>query len=283
MTLLMNIIGAGHLGKTMGHLFFKHKLVRIGGICNTSQMSTHSAIEFIGDGTYYSTLAQLPSADITLIATPDDVIEETANALSNNPFLKKGSIILHCSGSLSSDILNSLSDKCYVASVHPMKSFAKPELSITQYKGTYCAMEGDEPALQLLQFLFEAIGSITFTIDKSKKSLYHAAGVFSSNYLITLAQQALACLQESGIETEMAIQIITTLMRSSISNLEETLSPKLSLTGPIQRGDILTIRTHLNELHNKEIKNLYSTLGKATLALTSHEDEKKELINKVLN
>ena len=56
-----------------------------------------------------------------------------------------------------------------------MRSFAKPELSVEQYKGTYCAIEGDSKALAVINSIFNAIGSITYEIDKTKKDSYHAA------------------------------------------------------------------------------------------------------------
>lgn len=282
MTLLINIIGAGNLGKTIGHLLLKHQLVTISGICNTSKISTDAAIQFIGDGTYYSSISQLPPADITLITTPDDLIKNTCDELSKNPFLKRGSTIIHCSGSLTSDILNSVSELgCFIASIHPMRSFAKPKLSIEQYSGTYCAMEGHDNAIHILKPLFEKIGSITYQIDKTKKSSYHAAGVFSSNYLVTLAQQALSCMNDAGVETEIAMHIITNLMKGSVANLEKTLSPKLSLTGPLQRGDVLTLKKHMDALDDEK-RELYASLGKATLPLTSHEIEKQEMIEETL-
>jgi predicted short-subunit dehydrogenase-like oxidoreductase (DUF2520 family) len=282
MILSVNIIGAGHLGKTIGHLLFKHQLVIIKGIYTTSQLSAESAIKFIGEGIYYPTINKLPPADITFITTPDDFIKQACDELSKSPFLKPKSIAVHCSGSLTSDSLSSISNKgCLVASIHPMRSFAKPQLSVEHYAGTYCAMEGDQQALSLLEPLFEQIGSITYRIDKTKKSLYHAAGVFASNYLITLAEQALICMQGAGVETETAMQVITNLMKGSVSNLEQTLSPPDSLTGPIQRGDILTLKNHMNALEGDQ-KNLYSCLGKATLALTGHGKDKKKLIEEAL-
>lgn len=283
MTLLVNIIGAGHLGKTIAHLLSKRQLVKIGSICNTSKINTEAAIKFINDGTYCATISELPPADITLITTPDDLITKACVDLSKNSFLKPGSIVIHCSGSLTSDALNSVVDKgCLIASVHPMRSFAKPELSVEQYQGTYCAIEGNKNAIPTLKHLFEGIGSITYEIDKNKKSSYHAAGVFSSNYLVTLAQQALQCMKEAGVENEIAMHIITNLMKGSVSNLEKTLSPEQSLTGPIQRGDVLTIKKHMDALQDGDQKTLYATLGKATITLTTHEKEKKEMIEEAL-
>ena len=283
MTFLVNIIGAGHLGKTIGHLLVRHRLVKIGAICNRSETSSKNAIKFIGQGKYCPSISELPPADITFITTPDDLISATCKELSGNPSIKRGGIVLHCSGSLTSDALISIREKgCYVASAHPMRSFAKPELSVEQYSGTYCAVEGDKEALPNIRYLFNSIGSTTYEIDKMKKSSYHAAGVFASNYLVTLAQQALSCMREAGVENEMSMHVITNIMRGTVSNLEKTLSPEQSLTGPIKRGDISTIIKHIESLTDIEQKNLYAALGKATLHLTDHGTEKKEQITSAL-
>lgn len=283
MTYLVNIIGAGHLGKTIGHLLVRHGLVRIGAICNRSEISSTNAIKFIGQGKYCPSIAELPPADITFITTPDDLISTTCEELSKNQSIKAGSIVLHCSGSLTSDALVSIRKKgCYIASVHPMRSFAKPELSVEQYSGTYCAVEGDKEALPNILSLFNAIGSTTYEIDKRKKSSYHAAGVFASNYLVTIAQQALSCMKEAGVENEMAMHVITNIMRGTVSNLEKTLSPEQSLTGPIKRGDVSTIMKHMESFTDMEQRILYADLGKATLHLTDHSSVKKEKITSAL-
>jgi predicted short-subunit dehydrogenase-like oxidoreductase (DUF2520 family) len=282
--MIINIIGAGTLGKTIGNLFVKNKLVKIGGICNTSIVSSMNAITFIGDGKSFALISDLPSADITFITVPDDLILATCDALSKNQFLKTGSIIVHCSGSLSSDALLSVKNKgCYIASIHPMRSFAKPELSIEQYVGTYCAIEGDQEAKLVISTLFNSIGSITYEINKEKKSLYHAAGVMASNYLVTLSKQALLCMEDAGVENEMAMRVITNIMRGTVSNLEKTQSPEQSLTGPIQRSDITTITKHMESFDCEERKNIYATLGKATISLTSHDESKKEELEIILN
>ena len=283
MTLLVNIIGAGHLGQTIGHLLVKHQLVTIGAICNTTQTSAVDAIKFIGEGMYCSSIRELPKADITFITTPDDLIQISCEELSANKLIKEGSIVVHCSGSLTSDVLLCVKEiGAFVASIHPMLNFAKPELSIEQYRGTYCAMEGDKEAISCLQSIFDSIGSITYEIDKRKKCLYHASGVFASNYLVTLSHQAFLCLTEAGVEDKMAMNVITHLMRSSISNLERTLSPEQSLTGPIQRGDISTIKNHMESFTVSAQKKVYSSLGEATLLLTTHNVIKTNTIKDAL-
>lgn len=272
---LINCIGAGNLGKTIIHLLVNQGLVQMGSVCNRSQTSARQAIQFIGGGDIGSSIHELPAASITFITTPDDVISQVAEELSHNPQLLSGSIVLHCSGSLGSNILLPLQNKgCYIASIHPMRSFAKPDLSIKQFTGTFCAMEGDVEALSVLGLLFTAIGAQLFRVDKNKKALYHAAGVFASNYLITLAQQALSCMQEAGVEQEISMKMITGIMRNTLANLEHTRSPEQSLTGPLQRGDVATIGHHMQALKSESQRALYALLGKATLPLTTLPSEK---------
>lgn len=282
MTIVINIIGAGNLGRTIGHLIAKKTTFKIGSVYNRTQASAKKAIEFIGQGELCKALNELESADITFITTPDDCIAQVCEELSLQSRLKPGSIVVHCSGALDSDILIPAKNKgCYVASVHPMRSFAKPDLSVKEYEGTYCATEGDKEAISCIQELFNLIGSKTYIINKDKKTLYHVAGVFASNYVVTLAKIAELCLEEAGVDEDIAIGVISNLMQGTALNLENTLSPEKSLTGPIQRGDKQTIENHMKAFSNMESKQIYAMLGKATVKLTALNQREQEAIDKI--
>ena len=71
-------------------------------------------------------------------------------------------------------------------------------------------------------------------------------------------------------------------MKGTVSNLESTSSPDKSLTGPIKRADISTIRKHMDSLENSDQRHLYSALGKATISLTDHDENKKTSIEMAL-
>jgi len=266
--MILNIIGTGNVGQTLGYLLVKHQLVQLGGVYNRTQRKALDAIDFIGQGVHYDCITDLPHAHVTLLTTPDDFITESATAFAVNKQIRPGDIVFHCSGTLSSDCLRVLKEKgCYLASVHPMKSFKQPAISVTQYAGAYCAMEGDEEALAVLEPLFTAIGSIPHRIKKEKKALYHAAAVFASNYLITLSHQALNCLMEAGVDQKLAMPMIVNIMQSTLTNLATIQSPRRALTGPAQRGDIATIELHLSAFTDEQQKALYKSLLQATLAM----------------
>ena len=267
---LINIIGAGRLGKTIARLITVHQAGTIQGVYNTTLESTKKAVQFIGQGKPFLSIESLPPVDMTIISTPDDQIAPCCKKLSLSNNLKKKSIIIHCSGSLSSEILFSVvKNGCFTASAHPMRSFAVPESAFLNYNGTYCALEGHRKIIPLLDNIFSIIGSITFLINSEKKAIYHTGNVFASNYLITTASAAFRCLKKAGIEDILAFKMIIKLMKSTLNNLETTLSFEKALTGPLKRGDVNTILKHLNALlHEKELTALYKALALLTIEIS---------------
>lgn len=268
MSTLINIIGAGNVGKTLGYLLSRTPSVKIGGVVNRSLSSAINAISFMEQGTSFANISDLPHADITLITTQDDFISNAGTELCANKNIRRGDVIIHCSGTLSSDCLLPLKELgCFIASLHPIRSIIQPEISINEYFTTYCAIEGDAEAIVVIKPLFESIGSKLFTLNKDKKALYHAAFVFASNYVVTLAQLALDCLHEADIDKDIAKCLVDSIMHSAIINIEKTKSPKDALTGPLQRGDVDTVKKHLDAFTKHEQRELYAMLGKATLPL----------------
>lgn len=271
----VNLIGAGKLGKSIAYLLRHRAGACIQGIFSKTATSARAASDFIGAGSAYKDIATLPRADLWLIATTDEAIPGIAEELSHYPDISKD-VAIHFSGSLTAAELKPLADRgMKIASVHPMYSFAQPHQVIENYENVYCAIEGDSELIPELSQLFIAIGSIPFEISSADKGLYHAAGVFASNYLITLAHSALTCLSNAQVPEEISLNLIIKLMRSTLNNLESTASPIEALTGPLQRGDSKTITTHLNALPQLLVE-LYQTLGKYTLPLTRHGKEKKQ-------
>lgn len=272
--LVLNIIGAGKLGKTIGRLMVKNQLAKIGGVYNTTLASASQAVNFIGQGQACCGLDEMPTANLILISTPDNHIKPLCLELCQRHLIKPNTVVFHCSGVLTSDVIAQVKQhQAYVASIHPMKSFADPEFAVETYHQTYCAMEGDIEALTVLEPLFKSLGSITYLIDKKAKALYHAAGVFASNYLVTLAEEASQCLLHAGITEPLALQLITSLMKGTLLNLEKTGSTHEALTGPIKRGDSQTIQAHLAAFPNSNIRHLYSSLGCATIAIAQHSTD----------
>ena len=226
--------------------------------------------DHIAQGEVCERIADLPSADITFICTPDATIESIATELADNPCLKENSIVLHCSGAKSSSSLNALKAKnIYIASAHPLRSFTHSPIALADFAGTYCAIEGDAKACEVITALYQKIAAIPFIIGSDQKALYHAAAVFSCNYMVTLFDKAQQCLQAAAIDADIAFDMSMNLIEGTLRNLQHHRCAKKALTGPIKRADNETIEQHMRALKPLGLDALYTTLALETLEIAS--------------
>ena len=101
----IDVIGCGHPGRTLFRLWHDSGMFRIGCIRNRSLESAKEAAGFIRGGRAVGDAAALTPAEVTLLATPDDAIEDAAIRLTQRGVLRPGDLVFHASGSLSSAIL----------------------------------------------------------------------------------------------------------------------------------------------------------------------------------
>jgi len=236
----LNLIGAGHVGRVLGRLFAQHGCFRIQQVLTRSAQSARQAVDFIGAGSVAAGYDQLRPASVHLLAVGDDQIVPACEALAQAVSLKN-SIVFHCSGALASDRLQAAREAgALVASVHPIRSFADPAAVAVQFSGTFCGIEGDAAALAVLTPALQAIGAQPVPIDASAKTVYHAAAVFASNYLVTVLDAALRAYQAAGIPEPVARQMAQPLAAESMANVFR-LGAAAALSGPIARGDMATV------------------------------------------
>ncbi|QLG87150.1 DUF2520 domain-containing protein [Chitinibacter bivalviorum] len=264
----LNLIGAGRLGNSLAYLAHASGQYQIAGIYSRSEASSIAAREFIGAGNVFENLAQLPPADLWLLAVPDGAIATVASQLAQAGVVNAGAIVFHASGALAADQLAALSPLgAQCASLHPAFSFADPARAVATFAGTLCALEGDAAACEALARLVHAIGGVPFQLQggKDAKVAYHAALSMAANYLVTLSDLALQTANQAGIAPEIANQLVLGLIRQTLVNVEQ-LGPAAALTGPIVRGDAATVAQHLAVLPSTHQAS-YRALGEATVVL----------------
>ncbi|MDK2124771.1 Rossmann-like and DUF2520 domain-containing protein [Parachitinimonas caeni] len=234
----LNLIGAGQLGRSVAKLFIGQKLVFLQSVATRSLETAQAACDWLEAGRA-CTLPELPAADFTLLAVSDDQLASVCIQIA--PQLRAGSVVFHCSGSQSSEVLLPAQQRgAVVASVHPLRSFADPAAAVAGFAGTFCACEGDAKAMALLGPMFDRIGARRFAIDPSAKVLYHAGAVFACNYLVALMDAGLACFEAAGVERSTAFQALKPLIDGTLANVGRV-GTVAALSGPIARGDVATV------------------------------------------
>ena len=226
------------------------------------------ACSYIGCSTTVASvqLADLASAQIILLAVPDDQIRRLAVQIQTTSQLSKTTMLTHFSGLHPAKIMDHQSSPQPLLSLHPLLPFANREKAYIDLYCCPCALESDAPdALVMGEELVSAVGGYSFTIDHDKKSLYHSAACIASNYLVTLFAAARRLLISCGIEPDQATPLLLPLVQASVENIKN-LGPEQGLTGPIVRGDIGTVTEHLRTLRDNapELLQLYREVGAVT-------------------
>jgi predicted short-subunit dehydrogenase-like oxidoreductase (DUF2520 family) len=263
------IVGCGTVGTAIGKLL-RNIDYRIYGVATSNLETARRAAGVTGSERFSDCPWEVTrGADVVFITTPDDLIESTCMSISKHRGFDKNAVVVHCSGALSSDILSSARDcGAAVATLHPLQSFASVEQAVSLVPGSFCTIEGDSGALPIVRQMIEDLGGILLEITAEKKTLYHAAAVAASNYLVTLMHLALELNEAAGLPSDTSFNALLPLIRGTLSNIGTKGIPG-GLTGPIARGDVATVSAHLKAIEKDapELLLLYRCLGLYTVGL----------------
>lgn len=263
--LALGFIGAGTTGTALAV-----SLWRCGyRVVSVSSRSTSSAQRLAGmvDGCKVCENAQqvADTARLVFITTPDDVIARVAEEVRWH----EGQYVVHCSGAHSLDILEPAHRAgAGTGSFHPLQTFASIEQAIKNIHGSVFGIEAEEPLRTLLKEMAEALSGEPVMLRAEDKVLYHAAAVFACNYLVTLVKLATDLWQTFGVSQTQATRALLPLLQGTLNNIGNVGLPNC-LTGPIARGDLGTIRRHLEALERAapSILNTYKELGLQTVPI----------------
>jgi predicted short-subunit dehydrogenase-like oxidoreductase (DUF2520 family) len=272
MVLNLNIVGAGHVGRVLGRLFAGQGVFTVQDVLTRSLASAQDAVAFIGAGRALAQAFELRPAQVWMLAVGDDQIAPVCAALATGGLLA-GATVFHCSGAKGSSELQAARDAgARVASVHPVRSFADPAAVAAAFDGTWCGVEGDADALAVLAPAFEAIGARLVEIDAAAKTVYHAASVFASNYLVTVLDAALRAYAAAGVPLAVARELARPLASETLANVL-TLGAPGALSGPIARGDLATVARQHAALQDWDAPTaaLYEALAAATTDLAARK------------
>ncbi len=189
-------------------------------------------------------------ADLVIVATPDTAIESVAAALA--PGVRPDTLVIHLSGARGLDALAALPSR--VGALHPLQTMPTVEAGLARLPGSWCAIAGD-PEVAALAAQLELPPVEVSDADRAR---YHAAACIASNHLVALLAQ---------VERVSPVPLVALLplVQASVDHVG-TLGAEAALTGPIARGDVDTVRAHLDALPADE-RDAYRALARAAYVL----------------
>jgi predicted short-subunit dehydrogenase-like oxidoreductase (DUF2520 family) len=274
------VIGAGRLGASLALALRDHgmHLVGFSALTPAGRERSESWLGAKASSTISDLVSRAP--DLYLVAVPDSALPEVAAALGTLLVGSAGPLVAHTSGATSVRVL----DPCSAAGAttlvfHPLQTFADPMVGRSRFAGSAVAITpysgGQESLGAVVGFaLAQLVDARPFFLLDDKRALYHAAATMACNYLVTLEHNAREAFVLSGLPSEEALSLFLPLVKATLENIEDQGTVK-ALTGPLSRGDIGTVRSHLAALFEDapELLPLYNALGLATLPLVQARKE----------
>ncbi|HOL45228.1 MAG TPA: DUF2520 domain-containing protein [Candidatus Saccharicenans sp.] len=261
-----SIIGAGKVGVALG-LALVNKGLRLKYIsdCNPDAARRAEKLIKMGKTTQNNRLAT-QAAEISFICVPDGLIRKVVRELSELDL--DGHYIFHTSGAVTSRVLRPLSRQgAVVASFHPIQTFATTCPDPDIFRGIFFSLEGDEKAIELGQSLAGKLQSGVILISPANKPLYHLACSMASNFMVVLLAEVKNLFELLGLDEKACLEVIYPLLSRTLLNVKE-LGCEQSLTGPILRGDLKTVKGHLKALSSQpDLEKLYRLMSLEALKM----------------
>lgn len=272
------VIGAGRLGASLGLALRALGPTLVGYVARTSTGRSRAEGWLGGSASarLEDLVAQKPQ--LCFLAVPDSELPEVAARLGALLDSGDAPLVAHTSGATSVEILDPCAKTGAVTfAFHPLQTFADPPTATERFSEAAVAITPgapDDSGASVGFAIARLLRARPFLLADHHRALYHAAASLACNYLVTLQHLATDMFVRSGLPPDDALSMFLPLVRATLDNIE-LYGTTQALTGPLSRGDIDTIRSHLAAISRDatEIDAVYRTLGLATLAIVRERKE----------
>lgn len=268
----IGFIGAGRVGFTLGK-YLAERNVCVSGYYSRNINSSKEAAVFTKTKCYETIEELIKVSDTLFLTVPDGSIREVYSKVIESDI--EGKILCHCSGMLSSEVFLGIRERgAYGYSVHPIYAVSDRLTSYRDFSKAYFTIEGDERHLQELRDMIASLGNPVEVITPEAKVRYHGAAVFASNLVAGLYDCAKELLLTCGLSSAFAENALRPLFLENARSIAD-LGAELALTGPVERGDLETVQSHLNALDGEE-REIYTLLSKRLLKIAERKNPGKK-------
>lgn len=202
--------------------------------------------------------ARAAGAPVVLLCVPDAAIAEAAALIA------PGRLVGHCSGATPLDPLAPHE----AFSLHPLMSVTGAD---TRFEGAAAAVEGSTAhAREVATALARALGMAPVRIAPDDRALYHATGALASNALVTVLGEAERLAGSLGLTRAQ----LAPIARAAVEQWA-TLGAARALTGPVARGDEVTVTRQRDAIATRSpaLLPFWDALVDRTRALASRARE----------
>jgi predicted short-subunit dehydrogenase-like oxidoreductase (DUF2520 family) len=251
------LIGTGRVAFHLGHAMKRAGLDLVGITGRNSQHVDPRAAELGIPGLKLEDA--LGKADIVVIAVSDDAIADVA---MNIPI--SDAVVIHTSGA--SDL-----DKLLP---HPHRAVLWPVMSLSpgepmDFKAIPLVVDANTAlARERVKGIAEALSDQVTELTHAQRELVHASAAMCLNFPLHLLARAQELLTDHAIDPSILMPSFVAMAQKAAA-----IGASEALTGPARRGDIGTVRHHLDLLtDDPELRAAYARLSSMILRAYGHPD-----------
>ena len=241
----VGVIGAGRVATAVATLLRRagHTISGASG----GDRSRERVTRFLPGVPIASPVEAARGSDVVVLGVPDDAIAPTCAELAAEGAFTAEQTVLHLSGSAPLLALGpARAAGAVVLSLHPLQTAPTVEDALKRLPGSTMAVSAwVEEGYEIGERLAREAGGRPFRLPDDRRSLYHAAAVFASNYVVAVTAVAERLFESAGLDD--ALPMFAPLVEATVSNVLR-LGPAEALTGPAARADAGTVRRNLEAL-----------------------------------
>jgi predicted short-subunit dehydrogenase-like oxidoreductase (DUF2520 family) len=268
----ISIVGCGRVGTALAVLWRKagHDIVAASG----SERTERRVGEHLPGTEFLPGREAADRGDVVVIGVPDDAIQPACEEIAGS--LDGAQTVAHLSGSVSLEALASAGRAgAQTLSLHPLQTFPSVEAGVERMPGAPVAITATDPGGEEIGTrLAKDAGGRPFPLGDEAKPLYHAAAVFTSNFMVTVLAAARGLFELAGVPDPVGA--MTPLATATLS-IALAVDPISALTGPAVRGDVGTVERNLRALAERapELVESYVVLSQTALALVERSNRER--------
>lgn len=260
------VVGPGRVGTALAVALARagHRIVGAGGGSDASR--ERFASHLAGARLAADPAEVVGRADLVVVTTPDDVIENVVTDLAVADVFREGQYVVHLSGARGlAPLRRARLAGCHVAACHPAQTVPAGTASPDVFVGTAWAVTASDLDRPWARDLVEQVGGDPHDVRDEDRVLYHAGLVLGSNAVGAAVAAARHLLLAARVDEPAAF--LGPLVAASVRNVLASGSD--ALTGPVVRGDLGTIQSHLDALAADlpSHEDVYRLLSRVVLAL----------------
>lgn len=263
MTFRIGVVGAGRVGTVLAARLRAagHEVVAVAG---ESDASRARAAALLPGVPLLKPTAVARGCDLLMLTVPDDMLGNVTAQLAGAGALRRGQWVVHTAGRHGVAVLKPATDLgAHGLALHPAMTFTGTARDLPRLDGCTWGVTADGPSsAALADRLVADLGGRVVTVPEELRAVYHAGLAHGANHLVTLVTQAMALVRESGATDPAAT--LRPLLTAALDNALRM--GDSALTGPIVRGDVETVRAHVDGIASTQPGTLpaYVALGRAT-------------------